>query len=235
MAPLRRRHPMRHVRNGRHRKSGAHISTWVGRQLIAPDRVMVKLRWQVNTLWADGMALPTLLRVYQLNSCFKPNVAGTALSSLEPAGWAYWFSFYQFSTVLAAKIKLRWINGSATVQGYDIATCPSINPSLPVGTQLPLQPRSRTIMLGNANGNRSVQTISQYVSTKEIYGISDSPFDTANKNFSETSSTLAPAANAVNLFVQIGTIGTATTVDKLSCYVTCTAYVQYDTLVGVNA
>lgn len=132
-----------------------------------PDRQRVKLKY-VTYLNLGGTPFPTY--VFRGNNVYDPDLSG---GGHQPTGLDQWNQFYSKYKCHASKIKCTLVSNTASGPGSNAVF--SINPQLTTSAigyrTIDAQPYSKSVVLASGYAGRSF--MSNYMSTKKVFGLSE--------------------------------------------------------------
>lgn len=135
-----------------------------------PDRTFIKLKYAEVVDLNDAVGGVGAIHVFRGNSILDPNYTGTGG---QPTGRDEWFNFYNKYRVHSSKIDVDFMATSSAIQGYTVL---SVNPEIAVplitqtATQTAMQPYNKWEINGVTVGNQAVTRITNYMSTRKMYG-----------------------------------------------------------------
>lgn len=193
-------------------------SKWVRRSIGSPDTAFVKLQFSDVPRTFNSTGPGIFYDTYQGNSVYDPRVAvgGSSAQMLS-----FYTLIYQKYCVLGAKIKVQFLSGSAaatrTVGFLPYPGGSTISSGL-TANQLLTQPYCRWKLLGPVSSSRSVTTMTQYMSSKKIFGK-----DIVNL---EEYASVTNTNPALGWYWQVFSEGTDTAVNNVTYQVSMTLYVK---------
>lgn len=184
------------------------------------DKLMTKLKYSTQV---DLLASTAVGQVYVFrgNSLYDPDYTATGG---QPLSFDQWAQFYNYYKVHGSKIRVTFMSQSSNITHYSInCVFPDLN--LPTTTLSPIDiiqhPYARYRVGGVSTGNAGVTTITNYMSTKKLFGIN---------NLDDTEYRASMVNNPVNTWYwRVQQIAAdQTQVINVNCLVTITYYCEFN-------
>lgn len=106
---------------------------------------------------------------WHANSTYDPDLTGTGG---QPTGHDQYYGFYGRGTVVASKIKVEFVNTSATAH-FKVGISPTTEPNFTPSTETPNDwPGARSTTIGPYVGGAGSKTLVAFYRTSTIFGIS---------------------------------------------------------------
>lgn len=138
--------------------------------LVRADRLLVRLPWQSNYVFATNTNGLVAFKRFRLNSLWDPDYA-TGSDQTSVMGYNLYNAIYKKYRVYGAQVEFTIDNGTTGVS-VPCAMCPSTYPFQGADTipQIATQPRSTRFLLGNGSGSGSRYTKRVYIKIPQIMG-----------------------------------------------------------------
>lgn len=132
---------------------------------LTPDRLRVKFKF---ITWKVFSGITPAALILRGNSIYDPEVA----ISLESAmGFDEWAQLYTQYVVIGSKVKITGMSGGAVPLLWTVI--PTVLPTMGTSTvrTLAQQPHAVHGYTANTGGGHDVVTLTKYISTAEVYGV----------------------------------------------------------------